>query len=639
MSFAYVYSIALFQESQIMDGFLAWGSSRGSHPSPSQLSSRRQQHCGALTAKPRHMPGALLLALVASQAGNTNTSCTLPSAQLPWAYVTPGCSAGKDIPGGPDTSGPQSSGCKVACVAGYEQGTSGTYDVGCSCAQHSCEIVMPTPHCVACPAGTWSDKPGVPKCTACPGAPATTTASPGASAITDCLCDQGYTGQIKSPSDECTACPAGSYKGEVGPSPKICKPCPDPGATTTLVIAPTAITDCVCDKGYVGYISGKPGDACKPCDAGTYKSVAGDQQCTPCPALSTTDSATTCKDIKACRCIPGYSGTINSPADMCTACAHGQYRGDSHAGGSGGNSGADTCQTCPGGATTAALGSTSLNDCLCPAGTSGVIAADMPTRCQPCAKGSYKEKPGPSACTPCPAETDTDGTGTDDGAECLQALSPTDTIIISAALSATLLGVCVRQSIPIPSQSSPPLFAVSHSKMMMMMMATMIPRCRCVWRVSAQVRRLPHLQRRCTQPAAGPVATRCPARFGSGAVKRPPSPTPARRRGGGGGRPRRRRWRHALPPLRARSRGGTDGVAAVAARIDRGGAWCGRGAHPGPAGGGGAEGADAHTPAAPPRRRLSWRLSWRRRRRRPLVMGMSSRDTTQQQCAAPPPPI
>jgi hypothetical protein len=413
------------------------------------------RNCHQLTGKPRHMPGALLLAIVASQAGNTNTSCTLPSAQLPWAYVTPGCSAGKDIKGkgGPDKSGPQSGGCQVACVAGYQQGPSGTYDVGCSCAQHPCEIVMPKPHCVACPAGTWSDKPGVPKCTACPGAPATTTASPGASAITDCLCDQGYTGQIKSPSDECTACPAGSYKGEVGPSPKICKPCPDPEATTTLVIAPTAITDCVCDKGYVGTISGKPGDACKPCDSGTYKSVAGNQQCTPCPALSTTDGVTTCKDIKACRCIPGYSGTINSPADMCTACAQGQYRGDSH-GGSGGNSGA-TCQTCPGGATTAALGSTSLNDCLCPAGTSGVIAADMPTRCQPCAQGSYKEKSGPSACTPCPAETDTDGTGTDDGAECLQALSPTDTIIISAALSATLLGVCVQTDSPSPSLPNP----------------------------------------------------------------------------------------------------------------------------------------------------------------------------------------
>uniref|UniRef100_A0A8B9HTR2 Sushi, von Willebrand factor type A, EGF and pentraxin domain-containing protein 1 n=1 Tax=Astyanax mexicanus TaxID=7994 RepID=A0A8B9HTR2_ASTMX len=63
----------------------------------------------------------------------------------------------------------------------------------------------------------------------------------------DCVCEKGHYG--KGLQHECTACPSGTYKPEAVPGGVgTCVPCPDPQHTSRP--GSTAVTDCVCKDGY-----------------------------------------------------------------------------------------------------------------------------------------------------------------------------------------------------------------------------------------------------------------------------------------------------------------------------------------------------------------------------------------------------
>jgi len=156
----------------------------------------------------------------------------------------------------------------------------------------------PPSECTQCVPGQYSDTAGLARCLACPEHSSSEVS--GSTAVTDCECALGYTGDITTPTSECDACEVGEYKDEVGPAQ--CDSCPD--EATTAVSAATAVTDCLCRAGHTGAISA-PDDECTTCSAGTYKAQLGPQDCTPCPDFSSTDQEGG-ESASVCECIEGY---------------------------------------------------------------------------------------------------------------------------------------------------------------------------------------------------------------------------------------------------------------------------------------------------------------------------------------------
>ena len=71
------------------------------------------------------------------------------------------------------------------------------------------------PVCAPCAVDTYGETPGLETCAGCT-ADSSTDGAVGSTAITACLCDAGYTGDIVLPADTCDACLADTYKEELG---------------------------------------------------------------------------------------------------------------------------------------------------------------------------------------------------------------------------------------------------------------------------------------------------------------------------------------------------------------------------------------------------------------------------------------
>lgn len=136
---------------------------------------------------------------------------------------------------------------------------------------------------VACPEDTYGATPGLETCTACT-ANAGTDGATGEVAVGACLCNAGYEGELATAEDTCGECPLGTWLAEVGPGP--CTPCT--ANAITAAAASVAITDCLCNVGHSGTIA-EPEDVCAACELAEYKDATGPGDCTPCPALSTTE--------------------------------------------------------------------------------------------------------------------------------------------------------------------------------------------------------------------------------------------------------------------------------------------------------------------------------------------------------------
>ena len=247
--------------------------------------------------------------------------------------------------------------------------------------------------CSECPAGTYKEVLGSAPClNACP---ANTNSPVASKAVSECICNAGYTGPD---GQVCVDCAAGKFKVSRGSG--ACTSCPSNAESPA---ASVNATQCMCNKGY----SGANGEACVACVAGTFKDVKGSVACEACAAgkFSVDVAATgesTCLDCPAgsespaasganteCLCKPGYSGPDGGP---CTICPLGKYKV---------LAGADACSDCPVDSS-APAGSKEKTACICVAGTSGPVGGDA---CVSCDAGKFKDAEGTNRCTDCAADT------------------------------------------------------------------------------------------------------------------------------------------------------------------------------------------------------------------------------------------
>jgi len=397
-------------------------------------------NCAANSLSPLRSTSATSCTCNAGHSGADGGTCTACPENT--HKITPGSQ--ECTPCDPSASSEPASTSVTACVcnAGYS-GAAGTA-------------------CSPCGAGTYKHLPG-PDCLPCPGS----SSSAGASvAITACQCNVGYSGED---GGACSACLADTFKNVSGPS--ACEACAEFAHSEA---ASTDRTDCTCQLGYKGL----PGDACGficppgaahgplnrvcyACDTSTYKPDAGDHSCTRCPPFSH-HALTNQTSIAACLCQIGYLWDAGS--QLCDACADGTFSnragelrcfacvsnlaGNCDAAASDGTtcpglcaspegyqttpSGANlepcpanayndgsflTCQLCPAGSSTPAVGSTRETVCVCHAGyfrrTAGQGA------CEPCDLHTFKTDPGDAVCTACPLHEETLLAGSAMAADCL----------------------------------------------------------------------------------------------------------------------------------------------------------------------------------------------------------------------------
>lgn len=165
--------------------------------------------------------------------------------------------------------------------------------------------------CEECALGTYTGEVGPGPCTPCPDD--AITEATGSTVVTACLCNVGFTGDIAAPEDTCTGCEVATYKDETGPG--ACVPCP--ADSTTEEEASTAVTACLCEAGFTGDIAA-PADECASCDIDFWKTELGPAACTACPENSNTEAAGS-PSFTACVCdtANGWEGEIGSPEEVC----------------------------------------------------------------------------------------------------------------------------------------------------------------------------------------------------------------------------------------------------------------------------------------------------------------------------------
>ena len=279
------------------------------------------------TANPRCTPG------YACYTAQTRTLCD-PGYYCPEgaSSMTP-CTAGRSCPAGSTCDGP----CPTACPAGtYSNKPGGVTGADCS----------------TCPPGTWSPNTGV---SVCPLAPVGYCSSNPSLAPYQCMAGQ--------------YCPAGSS-------------CPG-GSLVWLPDGSSAPNPSVaCPAGY--YCPNRFG--AYPCTAGSY-CPSGASSPVPCSAGQTCTAGSACNGP----CPTTTSTTTPTPTTTSTTtptptttpapgCSRGYYM-------SGGN-----CVACPVGTYSNVLGATSNTTCVaCPAGTySDTPGANSVAGCVPCAPGTFR---------------------------------------------------------------------------------------------------------------------------------------------------------------------------------------------------------------------------------------------------------
>ena len=139
--------------------------------------------------------------------------------------------------------------------------------------------------------------------------PANSVSPTGSDALTDCICNVGYTGPD---GGSCEGCEAGKYKNVTGSA--SCTNCP---SYLFSDVASDAESDCICNVGYTG----PDGGPCEVCVAGKYKDIIGSGNCTSCASNSYSDAGSDADTN--CVCNVGYSGPDGG---ACTACVAGKYK-------------------------------------------------------------------------------------------------------------------------------------------------------------------------------------------------------------------------------------------------------------------------------------------------------------------------
>jgi len=143
------------------------------------------------------------------------------------------------------------------------------------------------------------------------------------------MCNAGFHHGDAEPAYPCSVCARDHYQDDIGTD--ACKQCPP--HTHTVATTSTALTDCLCDAGF----SGPLGGPCTACEPGSFKAGPGAGSCVACPADSfqpetNASACVSCHEhsssaegtvlLATCKCNNGFSA-IAGPA--CVACEPGTF--------------------------------------------------------------------------------------------------------------------------------------------------------------------------------------------------------------------------------------------------------------------------------------------------------------------------
>jgi hypothetical protein len=339
--------------------------------------------------------------------------------------------------------------------------------------------------CMACPAGFFLSQESL-NCTACPPGSSTHDFSNASSAL-DCICSPGFNNETEA----CQLCQEGFYKQSLENA--SCASCP--ANSHTAAPGASVVADCVCKPGFTLSILSNASLAnesyanaslanesyanaslaneslsnaslanesisnasphngsmpaglndCVPCDAGTFKTLLGNEACAPCTADNfcppgssepracplNSSSLPGSSSVEDCVCADGLVLLQSNDTYKCEEChADTYYARDPETSlgiclacqpGAGSPAGSRserdcvckpgffvepytntyTCSACAPG-TYSAAANVSVCDACAPGTFAGSTAA---VQCTACASGSVALAAGMSACVPCPAST------------------------------------------------------------------------------------------------------------------------------------------------------------------------------------------------------------------------------------------
>eukprot|EP00961_Rhodomonas_salina_P168519 2271480-Rhodomonas_salina.1 len=244
-----------------------------------------------------------------------------------------------------------------------------------------------TIRCSECNLGYYKNTSNNTACAACPSH--STTMTTGSTSLLDaCICEPGWI--MNTQSLQCEQCPPSTFKSGYHGE---CMQCPE---GTESYSGSTSPQDCLCAAGEE---PSSEGSECVACKAGFYKPDISNDACTRC-ALNTAPTP----DHTSCVPMPGFFYEKEDVEDVGSftirLCPLDTYKDQT----------ADVeCTACPEGFASD-IGSTSLDQCLCKAGTEQEQAV-----CVPCEEGYYCK--GDDTKIMCPALTSSI-IGSDDITDC-----------------------------------------------------------------------------------------------------------------------------------------------------------------------------------------------------------------------------
>ena len=324
------------------------------------------------------------------------------------------------------SGGGSSTVANCSCNVGYTGPDGGSCE---ACVAGTYKDVNGSAPCSLCAAGKYSTELGEIESGTCVHCPANSMSIAGSPALANCTCLVGHAGPDGGPCEPCAAgsykdvngsqacalCPQGTYSQEVAQeSDTTCSACP---VHSYSAEGSGVETNCSCNLGY----SGPDGQDCFACAPGTFKSIRGSSECSPCGAgkysagkgevaesvCSVCSTHTTSLQgsgaMSNCTCVQGYThqdgqcvgcepgkfkGTIGNAA--CDDCLENQFSA----------AGAINCTECPAKSIAPAL-STAITDCKCSPGHFGPAGGV----CQDCGPGKYTDTANNAACDDCAAGT------------------------------------------------------------------------------------------------------------------------------------------------------------------------------------------------------------------------------------------
>ena len=238
--------------------------------------------------------------------------------------------------------------------------------------------------CQACPPGTFNPSTGASSVGECQACPLNSDSSLGSTAISDCKCLAGFSGD---PGNECVACPPGFYRSNM--SEYICSACPintynvldsstNVGAclscpeNTKSAAGSGVQADCICDPGFYASSATDSGAwVCTPCAAGSYSTASNSSACELCPA-GTYSTATGASTPNSCLLCNDGSYALSAGTVVCSLCPFSTWQDTS------GNAYTSMeCTPCPSHSFHGINGSVDIHDCICGAEYYKVAVPDL----------------------------------------------------------------------------------------------------------------------------------------------------------------------------------------------------------------------------------------------------------------------